>query len=151
MSERLVDVLDANGLVRHAYPVTLGGAGVSTTDESYQAKALEAAGHGELAPDAELRSFSAKMHVSRSGPLEPYGDELGSTSETKSDLEQAVREGAYFVWIEAGRPDGQECNHWNRALEQHLRRRAYVLWRQEGCPESKAEEHWRRVCEFQQY
>jgi hypothetical protein len=37
MSERLKDVLDANGLVRHTRPVTLGGAEASGTDESYQA------------------------------------------------------------------------------------------------------------------
>jgi hypothetical protein len=41
MSERLIDVLDANRLVRHAHPVTLGGAEASGTDESYQASVCE--------------------------------------------------------------------------------------------------------------
>jgi hypothetical protein len=151
MSERLIDVLDEYGLARHTFPVTLGGAEASATNESYEAKALEAAAHSELASDEELRKFTAKCHSSRSGPLQPYGDELSSSSETKLGLEQAVRERAYFLWIEAGRPVGQDGDCWRRALEQHFRQRAYVLWRQEGCPEGRAEEHWSRVCQFQEH
>ncbi|MFH5927338.1 DUF2934 domain-containing protein [Roseomonas xinghualingensis] len=151
MSERLIDVLDEYGLVKHTYPVTVGRPEAPATNESYEAKALEAAAHSELASDEELRKFTAKSHASRSGPLQPYGDQLSSSSETKHGLEQAVRERAHFLWIEAGRPVGHDDDHWRQALEQHFRLRAYVLWRQEGCPEGRAEEHWSRVCEFQEH
>ncbi|SHK25761.1 Protein of unknown function [Roseomonas rosea] len=151
MSERLIDVLDEHGRVRHTYPITLGEPGASAAEESYEAKALEAAAHSELAPDEELREFTAKPHASRSGPLQPYGDSLRSDSETKLGLEQVVREHAYLLWVEEGRPEGRATDHWRRALEEHVRHRAYVLWRQEGCPEGRAEEHWNRVCEFQEF
>ena len=149
MPERLVDVLHSNGLVIHTYPVTLDGSGGSASDDDYKAKALEAAAHGRLVPDAELGSLTARMHVSRGGPLQPYGDQVSSTSETKLGLEQAVRERAYFLWEQEGRPEGRADEYWDRALDEHLRERAYVLWQQEGSPEGGADQYWHRLREFQ--
>ena len=149
MAERLVDVLHGNGLVVHTYPITLDEAGGATGDAEYEAKALEAAAHGRLVPDAELGSLTARMHVSRGGPLQPYGDGIGTTSETKLGLEQAVRERAYLLWEQEGRPEGRADECWHRALDQHLRERAYVSWQQEGSPEGGADEDWHRLREFQ--
>jgi hypothetical protein len=149
MAERLVDVLHGNGLVVHTYPITLDEAGGAAGDAEYEAKALEAAAHGRLVPDAELGSLTARMHVSRGGPLQPYGDGIGTTSETKLGLEQAVRERAYSLWEQEGRPEGRADEYWHRALDQHLRERAYVLWQQEGGPEGGADEDWHRMREFQ--
>jgi hypothetical protein len=149
MAERLVDVLGSNGMVIHTYPITLDKSGGDVSDAEYQAKALEAAAHGQLVPDAELGSLTARMHLSRGGPMQPYGDEISTTSETKLGLEQTVRERAYFLWEQEGRSEGRADEYWHRALDQHLRERAYVLWQQEGSPEGGADEYWHRLREFQ--
>ena len=36
-------------------------------------------------------------------------------------FEQAVRETAYFLWEQDGRPEGREKEYWFRALERTLR------------------------------
>lgn len=149
MTERLVDVLDGNGRVIHTYPITLDEACGAAGDAEYLAKALEAAAHGQLVPDAELTGLTARMHHSRGGRMEPYGDEISSNSETKLGLEQAVRERAYALWEQEGRPEGRAEEHWHRALDQHLRERAYVLWQQEGSREGGADEDWNKTRAFQ--
>jgi hypothetical protein len=149
MTERLVDVIDGSGAVLHTYPITLSESGNAPDDSEYEAKALEAAAHGRLVPDAELGALTARMHVSRGGQMAPYGDDLQKDSETKLGLDQAVRERAYFLWENDGRPDGRAQEYWYRALDQHLRERAYVLWQQEGSPEGRQDEYWRRLVDFQ--
>ncbi|MEA3091855.1 MAG: hypothetical protein QOJ04_6583, partial [Caballeronia sp.] len=37
----------------------------------------------------------------------------------------------------------------HRALDQHLRDRAYVLWEQAGRPEGGADEYWRSIRDFE--
>jgi Protein of unknown function (DUF2934) len=149
MTERLIDVLNSKGTVIHTYPVTLGGPEVAADDAEYIAKALEAAAHGALVPDAELEGLTAKIHVSRGGQLATYGDTAGGESETKHSLEEEVRTHAYFLWEQEGRPLGRADEHWQRAQTEHFRRRAYALWQQEGSPEGRADEYWRRLHEFE--
>ena len=112
MPERLVDV-ERQGLeVLHTFPVTLS----PPADEgAFKQKALEAAGHAQLVPNEELESLTAKMHVSRGGRLTPYGDPLGVLAETKAGLDQFVRDRAYFLWDEAGRPGGRADDFWRSA------------------------------------
>jgi hypothetical protein len=148
MTERLVDVMDGIGNVLHTYPITLSGSG-NAHDSEYQAKALEAAAHGRLVPDAKLGTLTARMHTGRGGQMAPYGDDLQGNSETRHGLEQAVRERAYLLWEKEGRPEGRAEEFWYRALDQHLRERAYVLWQQEGSPEGRQDEYWRRLVDFQ--
>jgi DUF2934 family protein len=150
MAERLVDVLDKNGTVIHIFPITLAESDAAD-DDKYKAKALEAAANGQLVPDADLKSLTARIHIGRGGSLAPYGDNLAGDSETKIGLGQAVRERAYLLWEQEGRPQGRAEEYWHRALDQHLRERAYVLWQQEGSPEGRAEEYWHRVLEFEAY
>jgi hypothetical protein len=150
MAERLVDVLGKNGNVIHTYPITLAESDAAD-DAKYKAKALEAAANGQLVPDAELKSLTARIHLGRGGRLAPYGDTLAGDSQTKVGLEHAVRERAYLLWEQDGRPEGRAEEYWHQALDQHLRERAYVLWQQEGSPEGRAEEHWRRVLDFETY
>jgi hypothetical protein len=150
VAERLVDVLDKNGTVIHIFPITLAESD-SADDDKYKAKALEAAANGQLVPDADLKSLTARIHIGRGGSLAPYGDNLAGDSETKIGLGQAVRERAYLLWEQEGRPQGRAEEYWHRALDQHLRERAYVLWQQEGSPEGRAEEYWHRVLEFEAY
>jgi hypothetical protein len=91
------------------------------------------------------------MHVGRSGQLAPYGDESDTDSETKVGLARLVRELAYSLWEQDGRPEGRSGEYWHRALDQHLRERAHVLWQQEGSPEGRADEYWRRVRDFEAF
>jgi hypothetical protein len=60
-----------------------------------------------------------------------------------------VRDTAYFLWIEAGRPEGRSPEFWREALEQHRRNKAYRLWLDEGRPEGHAEDHWHETAERQ--
>jgi len=150
MSERLVDVLNSSGVVLHTFPITLGDMG-EAADADYEAKALAAAAHEQLVPDAELGTLTARMHVARGGQMAPYGDHLDKDSETKVGLERIVRERARSLWEQDGRPAGRSEEYWHRALDQRLRERAYVLWQQEGSPEGRADEYWRRVRDFEAF
>lgn len=58
---------------------------------------------------------------------------------------EAVRDTAYFLWEQEGRPEGRAQEFWRRAMEQHRRARAYRIWLEEGQPEGRAEEHWKRA------
>ena len=100
-------------------------------------------------PNEEFETLSAHMHVSRSGPLEPYPDPLGVLAETKAGLDQVVRERAFLLWEQAGRPDHRADEFWYQARCQRLCERAYALWEREGCLESKADEHWYRTLNFE--
>ena len=39
------------------------------------------------------------------------------------DFEHAVRQTAYFLWEQDGRPEGREQEYWYRSLERTLRER----------------------------
>jgi hypothetical protein len=147
MTERLVDVLDNRRGVIHTFPIRIEGSEIS--DAQYEKKALEAAAYEKLVPDSELPGLSARMHISRSGPLEPYGDDRHILAQTKQSLDQIVRERAYLLWEQEGRPDDRADEHWRRAQEQHLHERAYALWEQEGQPEGRTDAHLDRTREFE--
>lgn len=148
MPERLVDVKTGERVL-HTFPVTIsdrtGGAG----EDGFEKKALEAAANAKLVPNKEIGILSANMHVSRSGPLEPYADPLGVLAETKEGLDQVVRERAFLLWEQAGRSDGRADEFWHQAQYRRWCERAYALWEREGCPEGKANEHWYRTLNFE--
>jgi hypothetical protein len=100
-----VDVEKQGANVLHTFPVTTSAR--ATEEEPFKQKALEAAANAKLVPNEELESLNAKMHVSRGGQLTPYGDPHGVLAETKAGLDQVVRERAYLLWEQAGRPDGR--------------------------------------------
>lgn len=50
---------------------------------------------------------------------------------TAPEFEQSVRDTAYFMWENDGRPDGQEQEYWFRALEVSLRSRKLDKAREE--------------------
>jgi Protein of unknown function (DUF2934) len=149
VTERLVDVKTAEGQVLHTFPVTIATSGVPANDGDYEEKALTAAAHAQIVPDAELKSLTSKMHVSRGGRLEPYGDNLEVLSQTNQGLDQAIRERAYLLWEADGCQEGGADDYWHRARDHNLRERAYVLWQQDGSPAGRAEDHWHRTCEFE--
>ena len=148
MAERLVDV-EQHERTLHTFPVTVSDTTAGADEEAFKGKALEAAAHAKLVPNPELQNLNAKMHVSRGGPLELSTDPLGVLAETKAGLDQVVRERAYLLWEQAGRPDGQAEEFWCQAQHQRWRERAYALWEREGWPEHKANEHWYRIRDFE--
>ena len=148
MPERLVDIKTGERLL-HTFPVTTSDQTAQAGDESFKKKALEAAAHAEVVPNEELETLSARMHVSRGGPLQPNPDPLGVLAETKEGLDQVVRERAYLLWQQAGRPDGRTDEFWHQAQHQRWCERAYALWKREGCLEGKADEHWHRTLDFE--
>src|SRR5579872_1095099 len=111
MSERLVDVKSGQRVL-HTFPVEVSESTAQRSEEGFKDKALEAAAHAKLVPNKELESLSADMHVSRSGRLEPDSDLLGVMAETKEGLDQVVRERAFILWEQAGRPEGRSDEFW---------------------------------------
>jgi hypothetical protein len=150
MTDNLIDVLDSKGMVLHTFPVTVGPSISNPSDTDFKEKALSAAAHAQLVPTPELDSLSARMHVSRGGALTPFGDSHEVLIETKAGLDQIVREKAYQLWEQEGRPEGHAEDHWFRAHEQRLRERAYQIWEQEGRPDGKANRHWNWTCGFEE-
>ena len=151
MTERLVDVDSAEHLILHTYPITLAGTkAAGPTDADFE-KAAEAAAHAHLVPDADLGALTTQMHVCRGGRLEPFGDSRSVLSQTREDLDRAVRESASFLWEDDGRPESGSDARWRRAQEQQLRERAYGLWEQEGRRDGHADEDWRRTRAFQAF
>lgn len=148
MPERLVDVKAGERLL-HTFPVTTSEQTAEPGDEGFKKKALEAAAYAKVVPNEELESLSARMHVSRGGPLQLNSDPLGALAETKEGLDQVVRERAFLLWEQAGRPDDRADEFWYQAQNQRWCERAHALWEREGCPEGKADEHWYRTLDFE--
>jgi hypothetical protein len=152
MAERLVDVLNSSkAAVTHTFPITIGDLDIASKDAEYEEKALKAAAYAQLVPDADLKGLTTRMHVSRGGALEPYGDQLDILSQTKQGLDQVVRERAYLLWEQEGCREGRADEYWHRAHDQHIRERAYMLWQQDGCPEGRPDEYWHRTREFEMH
>ncbi len=147
MTERLVDVMDSRKIVIHTFPITIEGLEIS--DSFYERKALEAAAYEKLVPDSELHSLTASMHISRRGPLEPFGDDRHVLAQTKMSLDQIVRDRAYLLWEQEGRAEGRADEYWHRAQKLHLQERAHSLWAQEGRPDGRADEHMARTRQFE--
>ncbi|MEO7206876.1 MAG: DUF2934 domain-containing protein [Steroidobacteraceae bacterium] len=150
MKERLVDVKMGERGVVHTFPITISDPLAETNEKAFTEKALEAAAHAKVLEDDELEGLSAQMHVSRSGPLEPDHDPLSVLAETKEGLDQFVRDRAYFLWEQAGRPDGAAEEFWHKAQHQRWCERAYALWWREGCQAGNAHQHWYRIRDFEQ-
>lgn len=150
MAERLVDVLNQKGTVLHTFPVSVRASEPVPSDTKFEEKALSASAHAQLVPTGELESLSARMHVSRGGPVTPYGDSHDVLMETKIGLDRIVRECAYLLWEQEGRPEGRADEYWHRAREQRLRERSYRIWEQEGRPDGQAERHWNWIRGFEE-
>lgn len=148
MPERLVDIKAGERLL-HTFPVTTSDRTAEAGDEAFKKKALEAAANAKVVSNEKLETLSARMRVSRGGPLQPNADPLGVLAETKEGLDQVVRERAFLLWEAAGRPDGMADEFWRQAQHQRWSERAHALWEREGHPEGKADEHWFRILDFE--
>jgi hypothetical protein len=60
-----------------------------------------------------------------------------------SQVADRIRQTAYFLWEQDGRPDGRAFHYWVMAKEMLLRELAYDKWLAEGAPMGRAELHWR--------
>ena len=117
MQERLIDVLNDKNNVLHVFPVQVEANDAPLKEADLEQEALKAAVAAEIVPPSEKKKLKARPHVSRGGPLMPYGDALQIKKEQQMRLEERIRERAYFLWQEAGCPDNQADEFWHRACE----------------------------------
>ena len=59
-----------------------------------------------------------------------------------SQVAERIRQTAYFLWEQDGRPEGRAFDYWVRAKDMMLRELAYDRWLAEGTPVDRAEENW---------
>ncbi len=52
-------------------------------------------------------------------PAVTHGFDPAAATPSGPDLEQALRERAYTIWIDEGRPEGRHDAHWQQALHEH--------------------------------
>ena len=115
--ERLIDVLNDKNNVLHVFPVQIEAHGAPLQEGDFEQEALKAAAAAEIVPDAEKKKLKTRPHVSRGGPLRPYGDALQIKQEQQMRLEERIRDRAYFLWQEAGCPDNQADWFWQQACQ----------------------------------
>ena len=146
--ERLIDIVRDDHDVLHTFPIATPEP--EPPEAKFHEKALSAATHAQLVPADELNKLSTRNHVCRGGPLEPSGDSHSVMTETKAALEESVRERAYLLWEQAGRPEGTQDEFWRQGREDHFRERAYKLWEYEGRPEGNADRHWHWTRDYEE-
>jgi hypothetical protein len=57
-------------------------------------------------------------------------------------IAEQIRQTAYFLWEQDGRPDGDAMVYWLRAKEALVRQLAYDRWLAEGAPPDRADLFW---------
>ena len=55
---------------------------------------------------------------------------LGSPDRER--LYRSVQDRSYYLWKEAGEPEGRADEFWRRSLDEHLAQRAEEIWEREG-------------------
>ena len=117
MKDCLVDVSNARGTVLHVFPIVMEDEdGVLKVDDP-EREALKLAAQMQLVPEAEINALHARPHVSRGGPLAPYGDALETKRQQMERTAHRIRERAYFLWQQAGCPENQTDEYWQQARE----------------------------------
>ena len=64
-----------------------------------------------------------------------------------SQVAERIRQTAYFLWEQDGRPEGQAISYWLRAKEMLLRELAYDRWLAEGTPGDRADAIWHEAAD----
>jgi len=57
-------------------------------------------------------------------------------------LAERVRDTAYFLWEQDGRPEGRAMDYWLRAKHMHQRQLAYDRWLEDGTPPDRSDLYW---------
>lgn len=117
MKSCLVDVSNDRGTVLHVFPIAMEGQNGTPKVENPEQEALKLAVLMQLVPEAEVETLHARPHVSRGGPLAPYGDVVETKRQQLERIEQRIRECAYFLWQQAGCPENGADGHWHQARQ----------------------------------
>jgi len=117
MKECLVDVLNAMDTVLHVFPIAVEDESGTPKAVDPEREALKLAAAMQLVPETETAALRARRHVCRGGQLTPYGDVLEMRVQRWEQIEQHIRERAYFLWQHDDCPDNQAVEHWCRARE----------------------------------
>lgn len=64
---------------------------------------------------SDQRPIELPTSAATTPDTEPEVQAAISSAEGNPDREQAIRERAYALWEEEGRPDGRHVDHWLRA------------------------------------
>jgi hypothetical protein len=59
-----------------------------------------------------------------------------------SDVASRLRDTAYFLWEQDGRPEGNAMDYWLRAKAMLQRQLAYDRWLSDGTPPDRADLYW---------
>jgi len=57
-------------------------------------------------------------------------------------IAERIRQTAYFMWEQDGRPEGKAMVYWLRAKEALIRQLAYDRWLAGGAPPDRSELFW---------
>ena len=60
-------------------------------------------------------------------------------------MAEQIRQTAYFLWEQDGRPEGQAMAYWLRAKHALVRQLAYDRWLAEGAPPDRSDLFWTKV------
>ncbi|SFV29093.1 Protein of unknown function [Devosia crocina] len=58
------------------------------------------------------------------------------------DLATRIRDTAYFLWEQDGRPEGRAMDYWLKAKQMLQRQMAYDRWLADGTPPDQSDLHW---------
>lgn len=58
---------------------------------------------------------------------------------------EQIRQTAYFLWEQDGRPEGRAMEYWLKAKQMHQRQIAFDHWLSEGTPPGQSDLHWREA------
>lgn len=64
-----------------------------------------------------------------------------------SEIADRLRQTAYFLWEQDGRPEGRAFDYWLKAKNSLLREMAYDRWLAEGEPIGRDDEIWREAAD----
>ncbi len=117
MKTCLVDVLNARDTVLHVFPIPVEGEDGTPKAVNPEREALRLAALMQLVPETETAAMHARQHVSRGGQLTPYSDVLETRLQRWEQIEQRIRERAYYLWQHEGCPDNRADEHWHQARE----------------------------------
>jgi len=59
-----------------------------------------------------------------------------------TDVASRIRDTAYFLWEQDGRPEGRAMEYWLKAKQMLQRQIAYDHWLAEGTPQDQSDLHW---------
>ena len=57
-------------------------------------------------------------------------------------LAERVRDTAYFLWEQDGRPEGRAMEYWLKAKQMQQRELAYDRWLADGTPPDRSDLYW---------